>query len=243
MQAVSGEVAKQRRQLNKTKVHWRTYYIGKGAKTVEDRPHAELVEMTPNEVIRPHFHQVDQFQVLVAGSGSLGRNAVPLLTLHYADRHTAYGPITAGPFGLSFFTIRSKGDPGAIWLHKPDHKDHMRPSKKRYLLSENIGLSTAPVLENRGEISLENVLKEADGNDGLGAYMLRMGGSKKTTGPDPRATGAQYYLVVNGSMQLDNAEYPAWSTIHVSPAEGPIEVCSGARGLEALVLHFPIPDA
>jgi quercetin dioxygenase-like cupin family protein len=35
-------------------------------------PMAFLVEKRPGAVIRPHFHQADQFQVVVAGRGMLG---------------------------------------------------------------------------------------------------------------------------------------------------------------------------
>jgi hypothetical protein len=219
--------------------HWQTNFIGEPATQIEDRPQAELTEMTPNETIYAHFHQVDQFQVLVAGGGSMGRNTVSLLALHYVDHHTAYGPINAGPLGLSFFTLRARADPGSIYLHKPGYKEFLKPTKKRYLLSENIMTSTEPVLQNRTEVSLENVLADADGSDGLGATMMRIGACMKTEGPDPGLTGGQYYLVVNGSLQFKGTDYPAWSTIHIGSADAPLEVCAGNQGLETLVLNFP----
>lgn len=243
IEAISGEVAKHTRKLNKSKVHWRVNYIGRRVDEIIDAPQAELVEMSPHEVIRPHFHQVDQFQVMVDGNGSIGRNEARLVAVHYADRHTAYGPITAGPFGLSFFSIRSKSDPGAIWLHKPDHKSFMRPSKKRYLLTEGIQLTTEPVLKGRSEIAMDSVLETADHGDGLGAFMLRMGGGMTTQGPAPNLGGGQVYLVLNGSLLFNEAVYAPWSMIYFGPTEPPLEVRAGADGLEALVLNFPYPDA
>lgn len=49
--------------------------------------------MTPGEVLLPHFHAVDQFQIFIAGSGGIGRthaDVTPVL-VHYADHHTGYG--------------------------------------------------------------------------------------------------------------------------------------------------------
>src|SRR6516165_9290124 len=47
--------------------------------------------------IGTHFHGVDQFQVFVRGSGTVGRHEVAEGTAHYADRYTVYGPLHPGP--------------------------------------------------------------------------------------------------------------------------------------------------
>ena len=44
-------------------------------------------------MIRPHFHVQDQFQVVAEGGGTLGRHAVAPIHVHYASRHTGYGPL------------------------------------------------------------------------------------------------------------------------------------------------------
>lgn len=223
---------------------WYSDYFGKLVDQIEDRPQSHYTEMDANGVIVPHFHAVDQFQVMVSGNGSIGRNALPLVGLHYADRYTAYGPINAGPHGLGLFTVRAKSDPGAIYLHQPGYKERLRPSKKRYLIAHDIPLSTEGVLQSRGDIALDSVLeKDTDTSDGLGAMMLRMGAGAQTTGPDPRTTGGQYYLVLNGSLVLDGGDYGAWSLVFVERIDAPLTLRAGPRGLEALVMNFPRPDA
>src|SRR5688572_22188693 len=79
-------------------------------------PQAFLVEQDAGTVIEPHFHVENEFQVIVAGSGSLGRAAVEPVVVHYAGGHTGYGPISAGRDGLSYFTLRTRMDPGAHFL-------------------------------------------------------------------------------------------------------------------------------
>ena len=97
--AMSGEAARQTRILEHTRAtgrrQWRTQYIGERTHAIGDMPQAFLAEMGPHGKIVPHFHEVDQFQVLISGSGSLGRTAFTAIALHYADHHTAYGPIEA----------------------------------------------------------------------------------------------------------------------------------------------------
>ena len=172
--AVNSETAIKGRKTGKGRStgfpRWRTEFIGHRAdKAVVDYPQAFLVELAPNASISPYFHQVDQYQIVVAGSGTLGRNATPLIALQYVDHHTAYGPINAGPFGLSFFTIRAKSDTGSVRLNTPGYKDFLKPTRKRYLLAENLALSTAPVLENRSETVVEKIFAATDDSDGLGA--------------------------------------------------------------------------
>ena len=242
--AVAGEQALKGRRVIKSRgtgeEHWRTDFLGKPGNGggILDEPQAFLVEMHANETIVPHFHEVDQFQVFVAGGGGLGRQAAGLLAVHYADHHTGYGPINAGPHGYSYFTLRAKSDPGAHYLHKPGYREALKPSAKRHGIAAGITLSTEPVLMDRKEVAVEKLMPELDGNDGLGASLIRMGPGATHTGPNPRATGGQYYLVVNGSLALGTASYSAWSTVFVPETDAPLALTSGPKGLEALILQF-----
>jgi hypothetical protein len=75
--------------------------------------------------------------------------------------------------------------------------------------------------------------------DGLGASLIRMGPGMSHTSPDPRATGGQYYIVLNGSLEIMAGTYPAWSTVFVSSEDAPLAFKAGSKGLEALLLQFP----
>ena len=65
-----------------TSTGWNTAYIGANRYTLppDEKPPADdalhpmafMVEKGPGAVTRPHFHQADQFQVVVAGRGALG---------------------------------------------------------------------------------------------------------------------------------------------------------------------------
>lgn len=245
VQAIAGEQALKGRRTIKSRgtgeEHWRTDFLGKpgDGELKEHQPQAFLIEMSANEVIVPHFHEVDQFQVFVAGSGSLGRNqdvAHPL-AVHYADHHTGYGPINAGPQGYSYFTLRAKSDPGAVYLHKPGYREKLKPSGKRHGVAA-VTLSTEPVLMERKGVQVEPLMQQLGNGDGLGVALVRMGPGARFEGPDPAATGGQYYLVVNGSAELESGTFAAWSPIFVSKSERPVTLRAGTKGLEALLLQF-----
>jgi hypothetical protein len=247
VQAMAGEQALKGRRVVKSlgtgEEHWRTDFLGKRSdgEIKDHQPQAFLIEMKADEVIVPHFHEVDQFQVFVAGDGSLGRNneAAQPLSVHYADHHTGYGPINAGPQGFSYFTLRAKSDSGAVYLHKPGYRERLKPSRKRHGIAPGLTLSTEPVLMERKEVTVEKLLPELDGTDGLAASLTRMGPGMTLAAPDPAGSGGQYCLVVNGSLELDGASYPSWSTLFVAAGDALLELRAGAKGLEALLLQFP----
>ncbi|MGO8140917.1 hypothetical protein AB9F34_33105, partial [Rhizobium leguminosarum] len=80
---------------------------------------AEHVDLNAHQKLDSHFHIVDQFQVFIAGSGTIGRDEVRLVTVHYADHNTGYGPLIASEQGLSYLTLRSKTDAGLVYLTTP----------------------------------------------------------------------------------------------------------------------------
>src|SRR5438270_10165150 len=86
-------------------------------------PHAFLVEYDPNRVSRQHFHEVDQFQIIVAGKGKIGRHALQPYSVHFARAHTPYGPLVAAPEGMTFLTLRRRFDKGALRL--PESKPRL----------------------------------------------------------------------------------------------------------------------
>src|SRR3954469_18769616 len=62
-------------------------------------PQAFLIESTPGRVLPTHFHEVDQFQVVVSGSGTLSKHALSTPGVHFARGFTPYGPIRNGAEG------------------------------------------------------------------------------------------------------------------------------------------------
>jgi hypothetical protein len=222
---------------------WRTPFLGIPVRTdeeVRDAPLAFLIEMTPDSVLPPHFHPVDQYQVFVAGSGFLGKHRTSGLAIHYADRHTAYGPITAGPHGVAYFTLRARTDGRGLFLHKPGAREQLQSSKRRFRMVGDLVLAVPPVLAELQQPANEALFSEPH-DDGLAAFMLRMGAGMSMQGPNPAGSGGQYYLVVSGSLCRGNEQLPVWSLLFASHHESAPALTAGATGAEVLVLQFPTP--
>src|SRR5215472_5919009 len=110
----------------KTGNGWHTTFIGENRNTLKLGqaapeagvlyPMAFLVAKDPHAVVKPHFHQADQYQVVVQGGCLLGRHDVGTVAVHYTDAWSAYGPIVAADEGISWFTLRNAWDSGARYM-------------------------------------------------------------------------------------------------------------------------------
>lgn len=198
-------------------------------------PQGYLVEQPPGSVTPPHFHEVNQFQVFVAGSGIFGKKDAAPLMVHYAGGHTPYGPIAAGPEGVSYFTLRAAWDPGAKYL--PQSRELLKSVPRRHRLLPRISVRSAA-----DRAQLESAVVEvihAPEADGLAAYLVTTPPDGAVECPSSEVGGGQYHLVVGGSLMRDGAEMPELSCFFVTPEEPAGTVRGGGEGLDMLVLQFP----
>src|SRR6201985_3403044 len=143
-------------------------------------PQAFLVEQEAGAMVAPHFHYVDQFQVIVSGDGILGRHPVKPLTVHFAGAHTGYGPIIPGSNGLSYFTFRASADgTGAQYL--PAASSRMRKGQRRNLVAEHLPVSSPAQLTSRQQNAIDVGL---EAEDGLSVQLLRIAPKSSMQLPD-----------------------------------------------------------
>jgi hypothetical protein len=181
-------------------------------------PMAFLVEQDPGAVVGAHYHQADQFQVMVGGAGRLGTHDVAEGAMHFAAAWSAYGPLAAGQTGLHYFTLRNSWDPGARYMEYPDNRAALRSLPRRHR-------------EAVGEV--------ACASDGLCIRRFRLEAGTSAMGPNPAKSGGQFWLVLAGSMMRDGTPLPARSCVFVHPHEPSFMATAGKDGLTVLMLQFP----
>jgi hypothetical protein len=193
-------------------------------------PMAFLVEQDPGSTATAHYHKADQFQVVVAGHGTLGLHEIAPLTVHFTGAYPAYGPIRAGDQGVSYFTLRNGFDPGAAFMLRPENRAALRAQPRRQHREAVAGpLSTeGPAAET---------LLEAP--DGMGAWRYRLPLGANLTGPAPGSGHGQYWLVVGGCLSRDGEDLPARSCCFVSPEEAALIATAGPQGADVLAMQFP----
>ncbi len=227
---------------------WNTAFIGANAYTLPPdakppaddalHPMAFLVEKGPGAVARPHFHQADQFQVVVAGRGVLGDHEFSDGTVHYTDAYSAYGPIVAGKSGIWWFTLRNRWDSGARYM--PAEREVLHAARDRHqhweLITEAMPSALLGELREATEISCHPVL---EAEDGLAGWRYLIPPCTAINGREPSAGGGQFWLVLAGGAAVDGGDLlPANSCIFVDADNAAFAGASGAVGAELLCLQF-----
>ena len=203
-------------------------------------PVAFLVEKDAGAVVHPHFHQADQFQVVMGGSGQLGRHEVASVAVHYTDAWSAYGPIVAAGDGVAWFTLRNAWDPGARYM--PGARAELRAGRGHHQHREATVPPEPPVatstLAALSAPECRPVLEQAA--DGMAGWRYRLPPGASVRGADPAAGGGQFWLLLAGSLGLANhPALPAQSCVFVSPDEVALDGSAGETGAELLCLQFP----
>ena len=200
------------------------------------RPQAFLVEQTANWTLPTHFHQEHQFQVFVAGAGTIGRNPVHKLAVHYASPHTGYGPLISGDQGISYVTLRAVGDTGAWYLPQQREALLLRIAKQQAhgLPSSYIEPGQLKALDQPFQ---EALIEPQEG--GLAAWLVRLPAHRRAAPPGlAEAGGGRFYVVTQGSLLNAGEQLDALATVFVSSDEA-FQLQAGGAGLEVLVLQFP----
>ena len=196
-------------------------------------PQGFLVSQPPGSVTPPHFHETNQFQVFVGGSGSLGKRRADPVTVQFAGGHTPYGPIAAEGRGIQYFTLRQAWDPGAKYM--PAMRSRLVRGRQRQRLAPRV---ERPATELRElDVPAVEILIEPDA-DGLAAELVRLGPGMRTR--RPCGGGGQYQVVIAGTLVHEGEELPRLSCRFATADEPKSEFVAGPVGLALIVLQFPV---
>jgi hypothetical protein len=200
-----------------------------------DAPNCKLIEQQPRGVLQSHFHIVDQFQIMVAGEGLLGKHQVAPYTVHFAAKHTGYGPITAGEQGLHYMVFRLGKDAGAGYL--PEQRGDMKDLPRRHVMGAPVGC-----LNDAKRAALESTVEHkaiAMQADGLFATVYQAPAQQSISVPDPIVGRGQFIYIASGSAIADGQTHEAGTAIFIAPTDPQATLTTGPLGAEILVMQFP----
>jgi len=206
-----------------------------------DGPQAYLaVQGAKVDDIPTHFHSVEQFQYFVFGTGTIGGCPVEGGFVHYADRHTPYGPLCAGSAGMTYATFRPSHDTGVYAM--PGAEEH---------LAGLLQASYEPTGDRRQHIiDLRRHAGEPDhdehpdwddllsGTDGFRVAVIELPGG---TVSRPIAVGGAgaYVLVVSGALDNGGASHTRGAFTWRAAGET-FRAAAAAAGARVALLQFPV---
>lgn len=195
-------------------------------------PMAYLVEQAAGHTVDPHFHEVEQFQLFVGGSGRIGTHPLEGVTVHYAGPHSPYGPIVAGGQGVQYVTLRPDWDSGAQWM--PGAAPVLRAVPER----RHVAFTSDPVervdAARMSGASVIEVMPRRE--DGAAACVLRAGPGEALRTPGDVAA-VRFWYVLAGSVRDADGELAAGGCVHFSAGE-PVPFRAGAQGAEVVEVRF-----
>jgi hypothetical protein len=191
-----------------------------------DAPQVFYVDMVdPESRIKPHFHGVDQFQLVARGTGTLGKELVEPASFHYADAWQPYGPITAGQEGLAYLTIRARHDSGAHYMPGGGRYREGKPRRPHFVEAVDVSAPESRTIIGPFE-------------DGLKAAREKIAADADAAFASDAQSGGQIGVVLGGSLIHDGATYARWSCFWLPPGES-WRARAGAAGADVLALQFP----
>lgn len=205
-------------------------YIGEPGELTQSAQAFLVVRPFAGARIEPHFHDVDQFQVVIAGDGRIGKKVVAPVTFQYADAFTPYGPIVANDQGLSFFTLRNIAS-GGFWA-MPGNRQSMPGRAGRNIEG---GMDLSEPVPAAGEVAMTELMPRQA--DGVSAVALRLGPDAVSRGLAIDG-GGQFYLVCAGAVTVDGKSLPARSVIRIEPDDDAPTLRAGPEGAQLLAMQF-----
>ena len=209
-----------------------TYVEGNEAND-DGLPQGFLVSQPPGSVTPPHFHETNQFQVFVGGSGRLGKRRADPVTVQFAGGHTPYGPIAAEDRGIQYFTLRQAWDPGAKYM--PAMRGRLVRGRQRQRLAPRVERPDSTALGGLGAPVVESLI--ASEADGMGAELVRLGPGMRCV--RPCGGGGQYQVVIAGTLAHEGEVLPRLSCRFATADEPECTLEAGPGGLALLALQFP----
>jgi rubredoxin len=198
-----------------------------------DAPTAFLAQYDPGDTSCPHFHEVDQFQILVQGKGTLGRHAVEPYYVHFSRAYTPYGPLHADEkTGWTFMTLRTRYDAGAQRLPGALPKLQQVRDRKPWQVTSRAQFPT-----RKGDVAVH---ENPDIKDERGLYLrsVTMAAGARMIAPAPADGAGQYVNALKGTLVYERPRQ-ALAVVFNAPDDEPFCIQAGTDGLEALIVNFP----
>lgn len=211
-----------------------------GAGTVDARttyPMAYLVSQAPDSTVHAHYHQADQFQLFVGGSGRIGVHPVEPLTVHFAGAHSPYGPLVAGSNGLQYLTLRRSWDPGAQWMPESAPTLRQMAGRKHRALTSPAVACDGPLPQQPGAVAVTPLISE----DAMGVWLVDLGPGAEYSSPD---AADRFAFVHSGAVLREDTTLPCGACLFATADETRLVFKAGADGARLILAQFdPAPAA
>jgi rubredoxin len=200
-----------------------------------DSPSAYISKHDPLQMCTPHYHCVDQFQIIIEGRGKFGRHDVSPICVHFSRANTPYGPLRSDPeVGWAFLGLRTRHDHTGA-QHSAAALDALKrtPNRSAWQIVKRIAFP-----KSGPGVNIEDVAEIKD-DQGLFVHALTMAPATRTVAPAAAGGDGQFIVVFRGGMVHEGRELRGLAVAFINPDEPPFEIHAGSQGMEGLILNMP----
>lgn len=198
-------------------------------------PQVYLVRQPASCTLRPHFHLEDQFQLVLGGSGRIGVHALERGSIHFASRHSGYGPLVPGSDGLDYLTVRAVTDTG-LWALPESRAQNNRSIRKHQVTlpapAEFLSADTPPT-----QMKLFDLARAEEG--GVAAWCILVPPHQEFVMPHQAGASGQFVHVFAGGFGDGSGRYAAGACIWLDADERFDACTSSAAGAVLTTFSFP----
>lgn len=188
-------------------------------------PQVQAIMQDFGNVIPAHFHDVDQFQLVVGGGGIIGRHHFTRGMVRYVDRHKVYGPVRPDDDGLVYCTLRRVHDAGPFYM--PESREEL--AERRPVDPRGLGFDCSALDTCWRDVTYDDA-------DGLRVRAINLSYSCPV---DVVMGGDGGFVVVIGGALGGEVPIPAVSLCWMN-ADSRIILGAARSGARVLQLQFPI---
>jgi len=195
-----------------------------------------IVTMPEGSKIKPHFHDVSQYQVILEGSAKFPEHNVNAFGLHYTDAYRPYGPILPGP-GFKMAVLRRKKGGIVRSPYSPEGRKFVDPkARARYGQSNEVQWEN--VKGKYGSFRRKKLLADRSGDTPKGELIEVPPNSSFLAESAPYG---EFHILVAGSAMSGHSEIKPYTMRYVAGSETPRALKSGSEGATWLICGFDRP--
>lgn len=200
------------------------------ADAADPEPNIYELEISSDFIQPPHFHQSEEFQLIIEGSGTINSESFQAGSLHYAAPYSAYGPFAPGVDGIKYLTIRMSSDRRSFLT--ATHASEMDGHAQVIKLIQPVDRGDCMNLQ-----SVDSFMAAIDGTAASSGY-VRVPPSFEFDDLQSRIPGDKFLFVKSGSIITCGHTLTQWESMYVTGDEEMFTANSGPEGLELIVLQF-----
>lgn len=191
------------------------------------------LSMQPAGFVNPaHFHDSNQFQVVLEGSVKFPTHNMIAPAVHYSDHGAPYGPFVVGPdFKMAIIRTRQAKQ---IYMSDREGRKQRNPSG-REIFGQASDVEWEPAADQPIGAEVKTLFAPA-AVAGPSAELLRFPAGAEIK--SKAAPHGQYHVVLDGTILLDGTEFASYSMRYSAGESAPRTLVAGSGGATVIVLTF-----